>query len=47
LKNDGVLEQADALIRYYFKVDTDTLNDEKFYELYAKLQWVLKNKQDG
>ena len=41
------MEQTDALLRYYFKVDTDNLSDEKFFELYCKLKWVLKNKQDA
>jgi hypothetical protein len=47
LDGNGVIEQADALLRYYFKVETDNLSDEKFMELYAKVQWIMDEKRKG
>jgi hypothetical protein len=37
----------DALIRYHFHLNTDLLNDEEFFELWAKLEWVLEQKQQA
>lgn len=33
------------MIRYYFKINTDLLSDEEFFKLWAKLEWVLEQKQ--
>jgi len=36
----------DGLLRFYFKVDTDQLSDEKYCELQAKLEWILVERGD-
>jgi len=37
--------RKDALIRFHFKINTDSLSDEEFFELWAKLKWVLEQKR--
>jgi hypothetical protein len=37
----------DALVRYYFKIDTDFLDENKFLQLYSQLQWVLEKKNNN
>jgi hypothetical protein len=33
------------MIRLHFKVDPDTLSDNKYAALVAELQWLMRNKQ--
>jgi hypothetical protein len=49
LNGDGVIEQQDALLRYYFKIETNNLTDDEFFSYFCKLKWVLeqKNRQNG
>ena len=32
----------DALVRFYYKVDPEELDDDKLYQLRAEVMWVLK-----
>ncbi len=36
------LEQMDALLRYHFKVNPDTLEDNEYFKLAAQLTWVIE-----
>lgn len=36
------MAQTDALLRFFFKIETDNLNDEEFAEMTAKMWWALK-----
>jgi len=36
------LEQMDALLRYHFKINPDTLEDNEYFKLAAQLTWVIE-----
>lgn len=36
------VRQISALLRYYFHLNPDELNEVEFYERWAELEWVLK-----
>jgi hypothetical protein len=40
LSNSGDA-QIGAMIRYYFKIDPDTLTDEQFYLRWAEIDWLI------
>jgi hypothetical protein len=46
MENDAIA-QMDGLLRFYFKIDTDSLSDEEFSQRWAQLNWVLKKRNDG
>lgn len=43
VEKDG-LAQLDALVRFHLKIETDNLTDEKLIELYAKVEWCIKQE---
>lgn len=43
IKENGAL-QSDAVLHFYFKIDPETLNDEQYFKLQAKLEWILENR---
>ena len=43
--NNNVIGQGDALLRYYFKVDPDLLDDEDYGFQLAQLDWILDQKR--
>ncbi len=41
---EDAIEQTDALLRFYFKVDPEELSDEKYYRLVAQLEWIVSKR---
>lgn len=45
--NNNVIGQSEALLRYYFKVDPNFLNDDEYAFQLAQLDWILEQKREA
>ena len=44
-EKDGELWQWESLILYYFKIDAREIPDDNFFDLCARLRFVIKSQQ--